>query len=120
MAKSLLFSLDNSDSDKSLKQCFNEIHDITANLIIHEPNSFIYDYSKIENEFEFNFVSFNDNEMDGNNDVIIHNCSKASSAIRDNAIFYIVEQEHTFDAYILYKSHIYSSDYISKFLNDIM
>ena len=117
ISKSLLFSLDTSNMNKSLKQCFDEIHDISADLIKHEPNSFIYDYSKIENEFEFNFVSGGDEDVE-NNDIIIHDCPKSS--IRDNTIFYVVEHKNAFNMHILYKSNIYSSEYISKFLNDVV
>ena len=118
LAKSLIFSLDNTDTDKSLKQCFNEIHDITSNLVRHEPNSFIYDYSRIENEFEFNYVSLENSEVFEDNNLRMYSCPKSS--IRDNTIFYVVENQHTFDLQILYKSNIYSCEYISKFLNDIV
>ena len=118
IAKSLIFSLDNTDPDKSLKQCFNDIHDITSNLIRHEPNSFIYDYSKIENEFEFNYISLENSKFLENNNLRIYSCPKSS--IRDNTIFYVVENEQAFNLQILYKSNIYSSEYISKFLNDIV
>ena len=117
-AKSLLFSFDNTNTNKTLKQSFKEMHDIIINLIKHEPNSFIYDYSKIENEFEFNFVAREDRDFKFADNISVTPCPIRS--IRDNTIFYVVEMESTFNLHILYKDNIYSEEYISKFLNKIV
>ena len=117
-AKSLLFSFDNTNTNKTLKQSFKEMHDIIINLIKHEPNSFIYDYNKKENEFEFNFVAREDRDFKFADNISITPCPIRS--IRDNTIFYVVEMESTFNLHILYKDNIYSEEYISKFLNKIV
>ncbi len=139
LAKSLLFNSDTSDKNKTLNQFFNEIQKTQLTLLSFEPNNFIYDYSKIENEFEFNYVKANNSDS-GPTDIIMEDCP--GNAVRDNTLFYVVDYDYIrihiyarikdntlfyvidygnkITLNIFYKGHIYSEEYISAFLNSIV
>ena len=117
IAKSLLLNSDISDKNKTLNQFFNELQETYVTLLGFEPNHFVYDYSKIENEFEFNYINM-DNSDSELTDIIKEDCP--GNAVRDSTVFYVFDYGDKIKLTIFYKGHIYSEEFISGFLNGIV